>query len=94
MVELRAQINHLEQLIQKEIREDLEYGVDVRKSVKWYVMGLFSKKLMQNMNIWMKKENKTSRSKHKEEAHFCEPEEGSILGNYDDESDGMMEWLE
>ena len=57
-------------------------------------MGLFSNNLMQKTNIWMKEENKTSRSKHREEVHFCELEEGSILGKYDDESDGMMECLE
>ena len=94
MVKLRAQIKHLEQLLQKEIREDLKYGVNVKKRVKWPVMRLFSKKLMQNMSIWMKEEKKTSRSKHREEVHFCEPEEGSILGKDDDESDGMMECLE
>ena len=42
----------------------------------------------------MKKEQKTSRSKHREEVRLYEPEERSILGEDDNEHDGMMESLE
>jgi len=38
----------------------------------------------------MKEERKLSRTEHGGEVHFCEPEQGSILGENDENEEMMM----
>jgi len=44
MAKLKAQLINIKQLLEKEIKEDLNQGWNVRKRFKWPVMRLFSKK--------------------------------------------------
>jgi hypothetical protein len=63
MVELKAQLNYVKQLLQKKVDENHRQGWNVRKKVKWPIVHLFMKKLMHMMNVFIKIEKKLEKKK-------------------------------
>jgi len=68
---VKAELNHLEKLVLKGIREKLKQGFYVGRRVKWPVRELFAEKLI-------------LRTVENEGVEYsCEPEKGSLLGEGD-----------
>jgi len=91
MIELIVKLSHIRQLLHREIKENQTQGWKVKK-VKWPVVKLFEENIRESlrnlnhrMNAWVEKEKLKGvefkqRSLTEEEVHYCEPEQGDILG--------------
>jgi hypothetical protein len=95
-------------LLQKKIEENQRQGWNLKKRVKWHVMQLFARKLRRSLrslkhrlSALLKKEKLRGvefrqRSLTEEEVHFCEPEQGGILGEDEEEErhvESLMNYL-
>jgi hypothetical protein len=72
MIELRVQLSHIRQLLQREIKENQRQGWSMKKRVKWPVMQLFEEKLRERLekpkaeNECLDREGETQRSEFKQ----------------------------
>jgi ribosomal protein L29 len=112
--ELRIKLNYLRQLLQRKVKENQRQGWNMKKKVKWPVKLLFEdliekklketlEELKQRMNDWMQKEKLRGaefkqRPLTEEEVHYCEPKQGDIHGEEDEEEERLttilMNYLE
>jgi hypothetical protein len=94
MDELKERLNVIHMLLQEKMKENQRQGWKVKK-VKWPVVQLFEEKLREilrnlkhRMNAWVEKEKLRGvefrlRPLTEGKVHYCEPEQGDILGEDD-----------
>jgi hypothetical protein len=49
MIELRVQLNHIRQLLQRDIKENPRQGWSMKTRVKWPIMQLYEEKLRERL---------------------------------------------
>lgn len=73
------------------IRESLNCGWKLKKRVKWPIVQLYTRKVIHKVKVWVKTEEKLSRvaygqrSMKREGVLICEPEQGTMLREDDEE---------
>ena len=81
--ELRERINKLGELLQKKIEG---CGWRLRKKSKWPIRKLQERNLKYNLKVQVKGEEKLKEAKYGMGIHYCEHEQGSILGEEEEDT--------
>lgn len=95
MAEIRERLGELKELLQKKIEE---CGWRIRKKTKWPIRKLQERNFKYRLKVLVKNQVKLREAEYEVEVHYCEPEQGQMLGEEDDEveiqNDDHMEFLE
>lgn len=90
----------MKELLQERTREDQRCGWKLKKKVKWPIVQLFARKLRHIFDVWMKTEEKLLKVEYRKPSfgagqivHNCEPKQGAMLREDDEEDDRPIESL-
>ena len=81
LVKIRQRLGELKELLQKKIEE---CGWRIRKKAKWPIRKLQERNLKYRLKVSIKNEVKLKEVEYEVEVHYCEPEQGKMLGEEDD----------
>jgi hypothetical protein len=84
MIELKVRLNYVEQLLQ-EYEENQRCGWIMKKKARWPIKQLIAREQRHRLKACLKKVEALKIVECEVEVHYCEPEQGSILGEDDDE---------
>ena len=82
LAEIRERIGELKELLQKKIEE---CGWRIRKKAKWPIRKLQERNLKYRLKVSVKNEVKLKEVEYEVEVHYCELEQGNVVGEEDDE---------
>ena len=89
MTEIIGELTYMEKLLQKKVDVNQKRGWNMKKPIRWPVVQLFVQELRNNLRKMKKKEKlREVEFRYKplttqERVHYCEPEQGDILGEDD-----------